>query len=172
MPTAYNTVTMNQETATPWVKTWYDNQGREVKTESIGPKNVSLTSTTTYNNKGLATRRTEPSGVLSLTHTYTYDDRGNRSSMTDPDAGTTTYTYDALGREIGRTDARGVVFVTKYDYLGRVTQQKADDATINYTYGSSGTGQMRLISESNGTWSKNYTYDAPHYGDLVVYSHK
>ncbi|MBR3936989.1 MAG: VCBS repeat-containing protein [Bacteroidaceae bacterium] len=228
-----------QGTATPWVKTWYDNQGREVKTESIGPDNVSLTSTTTYNSKGLATSRTETSGDLSLTHTYTYDtrgrvltetapgnsytayqygnrtvavsensrtttttydawgnvktvtapvsgitntyasnggirttasggatwtfqydDRGNRSSMTDPDAGTTTYTYDALGRETSRTDARGVVFVTKYDYLGRVTQQKADDATINYTYGSSGTDQMRLISESNGTWSKNYTYDA------------
>lgn len=228
-----------QGTATPWVKTWYDNQGREVKTESIGPDNVSLTSTTTYNNKGLATSRTETSGDLSLTHTYTYDtrgrvltetapgnsytayqygnrtvavsensrtttttydawgnvktvtapvsgitntyasnggikatasggatwtfqydDRGNRSSMTDPDAGTTTYTYDALGREIGRTDARGVVFVTKYDYLGRVTQRKAGSETVNYTYGSSETGQMRLISESNGTWSKNYTYDA------------
>jgi len=228
-----------QGTATPWVKTWYDNQGREVKTESIGPDNVSLTSTTTYNNKGLATSRTETSGDLTLTHTYTYDtrgrvltetapgnsytayqygnrtvsvsensrtttttydawgnvksvtapvsgitntyasnggikatasggatwtfqydDRGNRSSMTDPDAGTTTYTYDALGREIGRTDARGVVFVTKYDYLGRVTQRKAGSETVNYTYGSSETGQMRLISESNGTWSKNYTYDA------------
>jgi len=58
-----------------------------------------------------------------------------------------------------RTDARGVVFVTKYDYLGRVTQRKADSETVNYTYWTTGNGQMSLKSMSNGTWTKSYGYD-------------
>ncbi|MBR5706917.1 MAG: VCBS repeat-containing protein [Bacteroidaceae bacterium] len=229
---------LTQGTATPWIKTWYDNHGREVMTESIGPMDVSVTSTTTYNSKGLVTSHDETNGNLSLTHGYSYDtrgrvsietapgnvnttylygnrsvlvtknsrtttttydawgnvktvtapvssvsntyssnggikqtvaggatwtfgydDRGNRTSMSDPDAGTTTYVYDALGREISRTDGRGVVFVTKYDYLGRVTQRKADSDAINYTYWTSGNGQMSLKSESNGIWTKSYGYD-------------
>ena len=229
---------LTQGTATPWVKTWYDNHGREVMTESIGPLNVSVTSSTTYDSKGLVTNHNETSGNLSLnrsyqydsrgrvvretapgnavttyqygnrtvavtknsrtttttydawgnvktvtapissisnnyasngnisetqsggaTWTFGYDDRGNRTSMTDPDAGTTVYVYDALGRETSRTDGRGVVFVTKYDYLGRVTQRKADTDAINYTYWTSGNGQLSLKSESNGTWTKSYAYD-------------
>ena len=229
---------LTQGTATAWVKTWYDNHGREVMTESIGPLNVSVTSSTTYDSKGLITNHNETSGNLSLNHSYQYDsrgrvvretapgnavttyqygnrtvavtknsrtttttydawgnvktvtatissisnnyasngnisetqsggatwtfgydDRGNRTSMTDPDAGTTVYVYDALGRETSRTDGRGVVFVTKYDYLGRVTQRKADTDAINYTYWTSGNGQLSLKSESNGTWTKSYAYD-------------
>ncbi|MBO7111410.1 MAG: VCBS repeat-containing protein [Bacteroidaceae bacterium] len=229
---------LSQGTATPWVKTWYDNHGREVMTESIGLMNVSVSSTTTYNSKGLAVSHTETSGNLTLTRSYTYDsrgrvvtetapgnavttyqygnryvtvtensrtttttydawgnvktvtapvssisntyasnggikqtvaggatwtfqydDRGNRTSMTDPDAGTTTYVYDAFGRETSRTDGRGIVFETKYDYLGRVTQRKAGTDAINYTYWTSGNGQLSLKSESNGTWTKSYVYD-------------
>ena len=47
-----------------------------------------------------------------------------------------------------------------YDYLGRVASRTADNETTTYTYGTSGTGQTRLVSESNGTWSKkSYVYD-------------
>ncbi len=236
---------LEQGTAIPWVKTWYDNCGRQVKTESVGPMNVDVGSTTTYNSKGLVSGRTDTNGNLTLSYTYTYDsrgriisetrpgnstvtysygsdgrtktvsdngrqttytydamgnlktvhapmsstvthayssnggikntvsdgatwtfqydDRGNRTSMTDPDAGTTTYTYDALGRETRRVDGRGVVFVTNYDYLGRVTSLSSTrdwTQTITHTYGTSGTGQMRLVSESLGSWTKSYVYDA------------
>ena len=233
---------LEQGTATPWVKTWYDNRCREVKTESVGPMNVEVSSTTTYNSKGLVSGRTDSKGNLTLSYSYTYDtrgrltsetapgnhtfsyqygnrtvtvtengnrtttktydawgnlktltdpvssitnlyascgdirrttvegstwifqydDRGNRTSMTDPDAGTTTYVYDALGRETQHVDGRGVVFVTNYDYLGRVTSRTAtqgNTSTISYTYGTSGTGQMRVTGESNGTWTKSYVYD-------------
>ena len=230
---------LEQGTSRPWVKTWYDNHGREVMTESKGPMNVDITATTTYNTKGQVISRTETSGDLILTHSYTYDsrgriagetapggrtvtyqygnrsvtvtenssrttvktydawgnlktltdpvssitntysskggikqtvsggatwnfgydDRGFRSSATDPDAGTTAYIYDAMGRETKRTDARGVAFVTTYDYLGRVTRYKAGVDAINYTYGSSGNGQLRLASESYNGWTKSYTYD-------------
>ena len=235
---------LTQGTSRPWVKTWYDSNGREVCTESVGANNVSVVSTVNYNSKGQVASRSSTEGDLSTTRSYIYDyrgritseqesggieitysyssqgngthnetvsensrattyvrdawgnlksvttpmsslsntyssnggiktttsggatwtfqydDRGNRISMTDPDAGTTTYVFDALGRETNRTDSRNIAFVTNYDYLGRVTQRKAGSSTINYTYGSSGTGQMHLISESNGTWTKSYTYDA------------
>ena len=238
---------LEQGTACPWVKTWYDSRGREVKTESVGAGNVSVVESVTYNSKGLLTLRITTTGDLTqgrnyeydyrgrlqreqgtnnidITHSYGiqsggirteivteavndgeltttyvydawgnlksvtdpvssvsnsyssnggvkqtssrgvtwtfgYDDRGNRTSLNDPDAGITKYVYDALGRETSRTDSLGIVFVTNYDYLGRVTQRSAGSSTVSYTYGTSGNGQMSLISESNGTWTKNYTYD-------------
>ena len=234
---------LTQGTARPWVKTWYDNSGREVHSESVGANNVSVVSTTYYNPKGQITSRSSTEGSFTTGRGYTYDSRGrltreqgpgglditynystqgngiitetvsengrnttyvrdawgnitsvtapissvtnkyssnggiktticggdtlsfqyddcgNRTSLIDPDAGTTTYEYDALGRETKRTDARGVVFLTNYDYLGRVTQRKAGSETITYTYGTSSTGQTRLISESYNGWTKSYTYD-------------
>lgn len=234
---------LEQGTASPWVKTWYDSKGRVVRTESVGAHDVSLIGTVSYDSKGLKIAETETTGSLTLSHSYSYDARGrlvsethpgsntitysyfkdnngnnktvndngrattytydamgnltavespgystlwnwyysngnissaesdgatwefdydacgNRTSMTDPDAGTSYYVYDALGREIERIDARGVVFVTDYDYLGRVTSMTAGNETTTYTYGTSGTGQMRLTSESNGHWTKSYVYD-------------
>ena len=248
--------TLRQGTASPWVKTWYDSRGREVMTESIGPKNIAISTSITYNSKGTKQAETQTTGDLTLNHTYQYDargritrethpgsnittytytyasggrsttvndngrstkytydalgnlktvqspqsstltnwyssnggirktvangatwtfqfdNRGNRISMTDPDAGTSTYAYDALGREIQHVDGRGVVFVTNYDYLGRVTTESATQSgwteTITRNYGTSvtgGTGQMRLISESLGNWTKNYEYDT--YGKVT-----
>ena len=230
---------LTQGTAVPWVKTWYDDCGREVITESVGPHDVILRSSNIYNSKGQTISHTDKDGNLTLIHsssfdtrgrlktesytgghtvtysygnrtvtvtenndritvktydawgnlktlsnytsyltntyssnggilqtvsggptwTFTYDNCGNRISMTDPDAGTTTYVYDALGRETSRTDGRGVVYVTEYDYLGRVTQRSAGTEVTSYTYGTSGTDQTRLISESNGNWTLSYGYD-------------
>ena len=236
---------LTQGTARPWVKTWFDNQGRKVCTESVGGKDVEIVSATSYNIKGQVEKRLEKEGDLSLTFkywydirgriiqeeapgssvitytyssngsektvseddngnsttavydawgnvksvtdpisttvmnkyssnggiketissgatwTFQYDDRGNRTSMTDPDAGTTTYTYDALGRERSRTDANNIVNVTNYDYLGRVTSS----ASVTYTYGTSGTDQMRLKSKSYGGWTETYEYDT--YGNVT-----
>ena len=248
--------TLRQGTASPWVKTWYDSRGREVMTESIGPKNITISTSITYNSKGTKQAETQTTGDLTLNHTYQYDargritrethpgnnittytytyasgsrsttvndngrsttytydaignvkkvqspqgstlsnwyssngsvkktvansatwtfqfdNRGNRISMTDPDAGTSTYAYDALGRVTQHVDGRGVVFVTNYDYLGRVTTKSATQSgwteTITRNYGTSvtgGTGQMRLISESLGNWTKNYEYDT--YGKVT-----
>ncbi|MBO7588754.1 MAG: VCBS repeat-containing protein [Bacteroidaceae bacterium] len=248
---------LEQGSHRPWVKTWYDNRGREVRTESVGPNNVSLTSTTSYNSKGLVSGQTSTEGSLSLSTTYTYDSRGrvltetapgnavttysyagpqsgsivtsrvtvthngrsvttaydawgdvvsvtdpssqnitysytsngqpestsvgsltytfsydavgNRTSLSDPDAGTTTYTYDALGREISRNDGRGIAFSTTYDYLGRVTARTAGNEQITYTYGTTGTGAMRLVQETKGSMTKSYAYDT--YGRTTTISH-
>ncbi len=231
---------LEQGSSRPWVKTWYDNQGREVMSESVGAKDAVIRTTASYNNKGQRTGVLEKNGTLELSHsfefdgrgrltreqhpgnnvttysysynsegrtktvtdngrvtTYTYDwagnlkkvqsplsstlthwyssngninktvsngitwtfgydDCGNRTSIVDPDAGTTTYTYDAFGREILRIDGRGNSYATYYDNFGRVTS----DGTTTFTYGTSGNGQNRLVSESNGQWTKSYTYDA------------
>lgn len=56
-------------------------------------------------------------------------------------------------------DSGKIAILTNYDYLGRVTQRGNGSLTISYTYGASGNGQMSLISESNSTWTKSYTYD-------------
>ena len=234
---------LEQGTSLPWVKTWYDNQGRVVMVESIGPKDVSISTTITYNNKGLKIGETEITGNLTLSHSYSYDVRGRLTSEThpgnntisysygsngrtktindngrsttytydvmgklktvqsplsstlthtyssngnikqtvsngvtwvmnyddcgrqisinDPDAGVTQFTYDALGREIMRTNGRGYSYATYYDVFGRVTY----DGTTTFTYGTSGNGQNRLVSESNGYWIKNYTYDV--YGHVT-----
>ena len=243
---------LTQGTGCPWVKTWYDNKGREVQTETIGPKNISVLKSTSYNSKGLTSVVSETTGNLTLSHSYSYDSRGrltnevhpghgsisytygsdgltttvndnsrqtiytydhmgmlkqvddpvsgcvkneyssnggitetevngavwemgydalgNRTSLKDPDAGTTTYTFDALGRERTRTDARGVVFVTNYDYLGRITSTSASKSgnteTITYTYGTSGTGKLRLVEKTLGSWTNSYEYDQ--YGRMIT----
>ena len=75
-------------------------------------------------------------------------------------------------RPLRDVDGRGVAFVTNYDYLGRVTTESATQSgwteTITRNYGTSvtgGTGQMRLISESLGNWTKSYEYDT--YGNVT-----
>lgn len=146
---ANRTVTVTENNDRNTVRT-YDAWGN-LKTKS----NYASYLTNTYSSNG---------GILQTVSggpewTFTYDDRGNRITMTDPDAGTTTYVYDALGRETSRTDGRGVVYVTEYDYLGRVTQRSAGTEVTSYTYGTSGTGQTRPISESNGSWTLSYGYD-------------
>ena len=40
-----------------------------------------------------------------------------------------------------------------------MTQRKAGSETVNYTYWTTGNGQMSLKSMSNGTWTKSYGYD-------------
>lgn len=235
---------LEQGTARPWVKTWYDGLGRETLVESVGSKDIAVKKRTTYNTKGQVSNVENTQGNLVTSTAYTYDNRGrvlsetagsgasvqyqygnrtvtetsagrtrytrydvlgnvkevtdpvstvnyfystngqlrrvvtedciyqfgydeigNKMSYSDPDAGTTTYTYDALGRETGHTDARNVHFTTNYDVFGRITSQTAGDETITYTYGTTGTGQMRLVSKTLGAWSDTYEYDQ--YGRLV-----
>lgn len=56
--------TLAQATGEPWIKTWYDNQGREVLVETIGPQSMSIKEATTYNNKGLITQKRQKLAIL------------------------------------------------------------------------------------------------------------
>ena len=88
-----------------------------------------------------------------------YDDCGNQISLNDPDAGLTTYQYDALHRIISQTDARGNVTTFSYDGAGRITQKTVAGTATTYTYGTTGNGAGRLVSEQTGDRIITYTYD-------------
>ena len=166
---------LTQGTATPWVKTWYDNQGREVMTESIGPMNVSVTSSTSYNSKGLVTSHTENDGNLSLTQNYTYDSRGrvatesytggrtlsyqygNRSmTVTEDSTRTTTTTYDAWGNVKTVTDPISSISNT-YSSNGAIKQAIAGGATWTFGYDDRG-NRTSMTDPDAGTTT--YVYDA------------
>ena len=80
--------------------------------------------------------------------------------------------------ESNRIDGRGVAFSTTYDYLSRVTARTAGSEQITYGYGTSGTGAMRLVQETNGSMTKSYAYDTygrtttiTHMGNATTYSY-
>ena len=159
----------------------YDNSGRVTRTVSDNGREK------TYTMDGEGNILSE-NGPLSRTVSYSYssngkiyvatvngknwsfgyDNHGNLTSMADPDGGTTSYSFDALGRETHKVDSRGIIITTSYDNMGRVSSIVASGSgnnNLSYNYGTEGTGQLKLISESLGNITKNYSYDT--YGRII-----
>lgn len=88
-----------------------------------------------------------------------YDEAGNRISLTDPDAGTVTGEYSADGKLIRQTDARGVETRNSFDNLGRISKVQIGSNTIVNTYGTSGNGNLRLVKQTMGENSIEFTHD-------------
>ena len=143
---------LTQGTATPWVKTWYDNQGREVKTESIGPNDADITTTTVYDAKGQVEERTETSGDLTLTYTYTYDPRGRIASETGPGGRSVTYQYG--NRSVTVTENSSRITVKTYDAWGNLKTLTDPVSGITNTYSS--TGGIKQTSSGGATWTFGY----------------
>ena len=143
---------LTQGTATPWVKTWYDNQGREVKTESIGPNDADITTTTVYDAKGQVEERTETSGDLTLTYTYTYDPRGRIASETGPGGRSVTYQYG--NRSVTVTENSSRITVKTYDAWGNLKTLTDPVSSIANTYSS--TGAIKQTSSGGATWTFGY----------------
>ena len=166
--------TLTQGTGQPWVKTWYDNRGREVSTESIGPKSMSVKKTTTYNSKGQVTSEQVQTGNLTTSESYTYDGRrrvrshtgstgktvsysyGNRSVTTVTSGKTCTKTYDAWGGVKTSSDPVSSVTYT-YSSVGQPKQINAGGSTYKMTYHD--TGKQKTLSDPD-TGTTTYTYDA------------
>lgn len=153
---------LEQGTARPWVKTWYDNRGREVRTESVGPMNVNILNTTAYNSKGQVTGRTETTGSLSLNSTYTYDDHGRVVTETVPGHGTKTYSYGtAQGGQKTVTvsdmgddnTSRSTTYI--YDAWGNLKSVEDSETTVTNMYFSQ--GGISSTTASGATWT--FTYD-------------
>ena len=104
-------------------------------------------------------------GKPSSIHTHgstiqmTYDVAGNQTSLIDPDAGMSTYTYAADGTLLKQTDGRGVETVNTYDDLGRLVTVKSGQNTITNTYGIFNRERVRLLKQTMGNNSVEYTYD-------------
>ncbi|MBQ7471603.1 MAG: VCBS repeat-containing protein, partial [Prevotella sp.] len=137
-----------------WVKTWYDNCGREVATESRGLKNTVQRTATSYDRKGLVTERmSQVSSRLRFTTEYTYDTRGRLTSETSSTGSTDTYSYNhrtVTGTHDGRS------FTKVYDAWGNVTSSYDSQTEVSMSYHSSGQPAWRQVYRSGG---QSMTYD-------------
>ena len=152
---------LEQGTGRPWVKTWYDNQGREVLMESIGPKNVSVSSTTTYSysNHELTVSSTDVNGGLSLTSRKKYDVRGRVMNEIYPGGRRKTYGYLSNGSirivtvtEDGNTN-RTTTY--RYDAMGNLFKVEGPaSSSIENTFSSN--GGILQATTNNATWTFQY----------------
>lgn len=149
--------TLREATHEPWVKTWYDELGREVMTETVGAMDVSITNSSTYNAKGELTGRTDTEGNLSLSYSFMYDGRGRMTQQTAPGGNVKTYTYTANSSANTVTlNDNGRTTTTVYDLWGGVKSVSDPVAAmITNTYCSNG-GIEKTIS-GGATW--NFGYD-------------
>jgi RHS repeat-associated protein len=103
------------------------------------------------------------------TRTFGYDGMGRLTSETHPESGTTSYQYNNFDKLTQRTDNRGVITTYTYDTMNRRYQLVYNvgttgvpaTPTVTYTYGTNANqlNNDRLLSVTEGTGSKTYTYD-------------
>ncbi|HEX3156032.1 MAG TPA: hypothetical protein VHV32_15495, partial [Candidatus Angelobacter sp.] len=96
--------------------------------------------------------------------TFQYDSLSRLTQSNNPEAGQINYTYDADGSVITRKDARGITLTYGYDQLHRLTIKQYSDgsASREYSYdaASGGNGIGRLTHASNDVNAAfNPTYD-------------
>ena len=158
-----------------WVKTWYDNAGREVLTESVGLKNVPISKTINYNNRGMAESIENKEGDNTITQTYTYDSRGrieSESSSTGSSIGyqygnrtviitsnnhSTYRRYDAVDNLVEVTDPAGATVEYFYSSNGNILRAEIDGHVYSYTYDAVGN---KLSYSDPDAGVTTYTYDA------------
>ena len=168
------------EAGQPWVKTYYDNTGRQWQTQSIGPKGVSIQETLNFNTKGQLVSKTNTEGYTEQTESFTYDGRGRILTDHLSSGESRTFTY---GANWIRTNKNGQNFTKYYDSWGNVKSSYDPATGVTYKYYSNGnpksatTGgnvvsmqydaagrRTKLTDPSAG--ETNYTYDA--YGRLLT----
>ena len=134
-----------------------------------------------YSNEGNRTATTPSSGTSS---TYGYDEANDLTSVTPSSGGATSYVYDGNGLLQSETTGMSVTNYT-WNVLGSVPLLM-DDGTNYYIYGPTGTtpveqinvssgapsyllsdqlGSVRVITNSSGTVTGTFSYDA--WGNLT-----
>jgi len=132
----------------PWVKTWYDNLGRERLTETVGPKGVSVKTETTYNAKGQITSKQNTIGNLTLTETFTYDGRGR--VLTDVLSSGKNSSYSYANRSVTETIA-GKNYTKTVDAWGHITSSTDPISSVMFKYASCGKPLTVLTDDSEVT---------------------
>lgn len=127
--------TLVQGTGQPWVKTWYDNQGREVLVESIAEKGLSTQKATAYNAKGETVQKQSQTGNLITTDNFVYDGRGRISIQSNSAGQSTSYSY---GNRTVSTTTNGRTSTQIYDAWGGLKSVTDPVATVTYAYTSLG----------------------------------
>jgi RHS repeat-associated protein len=145
--------TLAQGKNRPWVKTWYDNRGREVLTETVGAQSIRIQESKTYNSKGQLTEEKVQAGNLTTTEIYTYDGRGRIASQSSSSGQSVSYSYD--NRKVtSLTNSK--TYIKTYDAWGAIKTSTDPAATVNYTYKS--LGKPQKITAAETTFSMTY-YD-------------
>lgn len=119
----------------PWVKVWYDEQGREVERESIGQSGMAVSRQMTYDSRGNVTATACTTGSLTLTEASTYDNRNRMVSNVHSSGRTSTYSY---GNRMVTTTLNGHEYTKTYDAWGNTVTSADTLTTVSYTYYSSG----------------------------------
>ncbi|MBR3456125.1 MAG: VCBS repeat-containing protein [Bacteroidaceae bacterium] len=166
--------TIEEGTASPFVKTWYDSRGREVRTESAAENHLGLYSETTYNSRGLKSKYKEFTSGISSQTDFAYDALGRLSSETSSTGSVTTYIY---GNRTTTVETDGKSYTKEFDAWGNVKTSSDPVSSVSYTYASVGKpsavtsggstvsitynkkgNRTRIIDPDAGT--TNFTYDA------------
>ena len=149
----YKTVTT--ATAQPPVTVYYDSEGREVNSSTIGLKGVNITKVTHYNSKGNVAHVVNTTGMLEKTAILSYDAFGRLTLQTNSDGSSIENSYD--DRTVTIKDHTGTR-TKNYDAWGNIKEVK--DALGNIlTYYYNSIGQPSEISANNSS-SVTIDYDA------------
>lgn len=129
-----------QSDGSPWVKTLYNLAGREISTQTIGPKNLNIGRNNTYNGKGELTNAENTKGDIVTSVAYTYDDRGRISTETHSNGKSIALNYG--NRSLTTTVAVGSdikVYSKKYDAWSNLMESKDPEQNlVIYKYKSMG----------------------------------
>ena len=145
--------TKESHTAAPWVRKYYDSRGREVRTETVGAKGISIIKMTAYNDKGQVVTVTDKYGKRTSTETFEYDARGRVVSDQHSSGAGCTYEY---GRNtVSTTDAKGRTVTKTYNVFGDLLQVTDPiGGKVKYKYYSS--GKPMEITSGNATVYMEY----------------
>jgi RHS repeat-associated protein len=160
-------------------KMYFDNLGRQVKTENALGNSVSLT----FDDNNNLIKVTDPTGY---SYGYTYDGQGNLirsidplghvtsysyagtfnqlASVTDAKGKTTHYNYDSTGNLLSTTYSNGNVEYLGYDSTGEPTNwTNCRGDVVHYAYDTFGRITKKTYADGS---SINYTYNS--HGDLIL----
>lgn len=162
--------------ASPATITWYDNRGREVSSETSGPKGVKITNTTVYNSKGLVASKANTTGRLSINENFSYDGRGRvlsvnstsgshvsysygNRSISEVQAGrTTTKNSDAWGNIISVVAPNSSETTYSYKSNGKPSRITTNGSVVTFEYDDAG-NQTALVDPDAGRSTYSYAAD-------------
>ena len=145
--------TKESHTAAPWVKKYYDSRGREVRTETIGAKGISISKVTAYDDKGQVAAVTNKYGQRTSTESFQYDARGRVISDQYSSGAGCTYEYGK--NTVSTTDAKGRTVTKTYNVFGDLLQVTDPiGGKVEYTYYSN--GKPMEITSGNATVYMEY----------------
>ncbi|WP_338616179.1 RHS repeat-associated core domain-containing protein [Pigmentiphaga sp. CHJ604] len=122
----------------PWVKTYYDELGRTIRSETVDSASRTIKQDTAYDTLGRVTGKSYPYSGTNTNYwtTYTYDDLDRPLSENSPGTmGTRVVTHEYTGLTVKTTNAEGKATTTTKNRQGQVVSvTDAYSKTISYTY--------------------------------------